>query len=110
MQFINHPFTIMKTFLTAAAASLAMIGASFAGGIEGRVVDDQGKPRVGVTISVKGHRQTTKTDSLGYYTLLLPPTADNTRVNVHVNGIFAVNCLVPEGNANSTVNVTLVRR
>jgi subtilase family serine protease len=39
----------------------------------------------------------------------MPSYADGTRVNVYVNGIFAVNCLVPPGNANSTVDVTLIR-
>jgi carbon monoxide dehydrogenase subunit G len=91
------------------AVTLALAGVTFAGGIDGRVVDGNGNPRRGVTISAKGYRQTTTTDANGYYSLKMPSYADGTRVNVYVSGIFAVNCLVPPGNANSTVDVTLIR-
>jgi len=100
----------MKKLITAIAATAALAGTVLAGGIEGRVTDQNGNPRAGVTISVKGYRQTTTTDSNGYYVLKMPTSADGTRVNVHVNGIFAVNTLVPAGDANSKVMVTLIRR
>ena len=92
------------------AMTLALAGATFAGGIQGRVVNENGVPRRGVTISVKGYRQTTTTDANGYYTLQMPAEVGGMRVNVYVNGAFAVNCLVPPGNVNSTVVVTLIRR
>lgn len=91
------------------ASILALTGSALAGGIEGRVTDANGVPRRGVTISVKGYRQSTTTDSNGYYSLQMPSYLDDTRVNVYVNGAFAVNCYVPPGNANSTVDVTLIR-
>jgi len=100
----------MKKHITAFAATFALAGAALAGGIEGRVVDSNGYARSNVKISVSGHRQTTTTDSRGYYTLKLPTHADGTRVNVYVNGKLAVNCLVPVGDANSTVMVTLIRK
>ena len=99
----------MKAFPLAIAATLALAGFTLAGGIEGRVVDGNDNPRRGVTISAKGYHQSTTTDSNGYYTLQMPSYVDGTRVNVYVNGAFAVNCLVPPGNANSTVDVTLIR-
>ena len=99
----------MKAYQLGLMLSFALAGASMAGGIQGRVLDDNGNARSGVTISVKGYRQTTTTDAIGYYTLQMPAQADGTRVNVYVKGSFAVNCLVPVGNANSTVDVTLVR-
>ncbi len=88
----------------------ALAGFALAGGIEGRVVDANGDGRINVRISVSGHRQTTTTDSRGYYTLKLPAVADGTRVNVYVNGKLAVNCLIPVGDANSQVDVTLIRK
>jgi hypothetical protein len=91
------------------AMSMALAGVTMAGGIQGRVVNANGVPLRGVTISVKGYRQTTTTDANGYYVLQMPADADRMRVNVYVNGIFAVNCLVPPGHANSTVEVTLIR-
>ena len=91
------------------AVTLALAGVTFAGGIQGRVVDGNGAPRRGVTISAKGYRQTTTTDSNGYYSLKMPSYVDGLRVNVYVSGIFAVNCLVPPGENNSTVDVTLIR-
>jgi hypothetical protein len=100
----------MKALQLAIAASLALAGISYAGGIQGRVTDENGVPRRGVTISVKGYRQTTSTDSNGYYTLQMPAAVDGMRVNLYVNGNFAVNTLVPPGAANSTVVVTLIRR
>jgi hypothetical protein len=100
----------MKKQITIIAAIFALAGAAHAGGIQGRVVDSNGYARSNVKISVSGHRQTTTTDSRGYYTLKLPSYADNTRVNVYVNGKLAVNCLVPAGEANSTVDVTLIRK
>jgi len=100
----------MKAFPIAMAMTVALAEVSLAGGIQGRVTDENGVPRRGVTISVKGIRQTTSTDVNGYYTLVLPQYADNTRANVYVKGIFAVNCLVPAGPVNSTVDVTLIRR
>lgn len=100
----------MKRFSTTLLAFLALAGASLAGGIQGRVVDANGVARSNVKVSVSGHRQTTTTDSNGYYTLKLPTIADGTRVNVYVNGKLAVNCLVPVGDANSTVNVTIIRK
>ncbi|MCW1914787.1 carboxypeptidase regulatory-like domain-containing protein [Luteolibacter sp. GHJ8] len=100
----------MKAYKLGLLASLALAGSSLAGGIQGRILDDNGNPRSGVTVSVKGYRQTTTTDSNGYYTLQLPAQADGTRVNFYVKGTFAVNVLVPVGSANSTVDVTLVRR
>jgi hypothetical protein len=100
----------MKTLKLAIAASLALAGISNAGGIQGRVTDENGVPRRGVTISVKGYRQTTSTDYNGYYTLQMPPAVDGLRVNMYVNGKFAVNTLIPPGPENSTVVVTLIRR
>jgi hypothetical protein len=100
----------MKAYKLGLLSSFALAGISLAGGIQGRVVDDNGNPRSGVTISVKGYRQTTTTDSNGYYTLEMPAEANGVRVAVYVKGTFAVNCLVPNGAANSTVDVTLVRR
>ncbi len=100
----------MKAFPLVIAAAMAMAGAALAGGIQGRVVNENGNPRSGVTISVQGYNQSTTTDSNGYYVLRMPPQVDGARVNVRVNGAFAVNCLVPIGTANSTVLVTLVRR
>lgn len=100
----------MKKHITAIVATLALAGTAFAGGIEGRVTDSNGNARSNVKISVSGHRQTTTTDSRGYYTLKLPTVADGSRVNVYVNGKLAVNCLVPVGDANSTVNVTIIRK
>ncbi len=91
------------------AMSLALAGVTLAGGIQGRVVSPTGAPLRGVTISVKGYRQTTTTDANGYYVLQMPAEVDGLRVNVYVNGLFAVNCLVPPGKANSTVDVTLIR-
>lgn len=92
------------------AMTLAFAGVTLAGGIQGRVVNENGVPLRGVTISVKGYRQTTSTDANGYYTLLMPPEIGGLRVDVRVNGLFAVNCLVPPGDVNSTVIVTLIRR
>ena len=100
----------MKALKLAIAASLALAGISNAGGIQGRVTDERGVPRRGVTISVKGYRQTTTTDYNGYYTLQMPAALDGMRVNMYVNGHFAVNTLIPPGPANSTVVVTLIRR
>lgn len=100
----------MKALKLTIGVSLALAAISLAGGIEGRVLDENGNPRRGVTISVKGYRQTTTTDTNGFYTLNMPSMAEGTRVNVSVNGIFAVNCLVPQGAANSKVDVTLIRR
>lgn len=100
----------MKILSIAITSAMALSSAAFAGGIEGRVTDENGNPRRGVTISVKGYRQTTTTDSNGYYTLKMPTPADGTRVNVYVNGNFAVNSLIPVGDANSKIMVTLVRR
>ena len=100
----------MKAISLAIATSLGLAGISLAGGIEGRVTDASGNPRKGVTISVKGYHQKTTTDANGYYTLLMPPQVDGLRVNVYVNGNFAVNTLVPVGPANSKVIVTLIRR
>jgi hypothetical protein len=100
----------MKKQLSIIAAIIALTGASYAGGIQGRVVDSNGNARSNVKISVSGHRQTTTTDTNGYYTLKLPTHADGTRVNVYVNSKLAVNCLVPVGDANSTVMVTLIRK
>jgi hypothetical protein len=99
----------MKRIFTTLVTLFAFAGAALAGGIEGRVVDSNGNGRSNIKVSVSGHRQTTTTDSSGYYTLKLPTTADGTRVNVYVNGKLAVNCLVPVGDANSTVIVTLIR-
>ena len=90
--------------------SFLIAGLAAAGGIKGRVTDSNGKPRSGVTISIKGHRQTTTTDSNGYYTLNMPIEFDRKRVDVYVNGVYAVNCLVPGKDANSTVTVVLVPR
>lgn len=100
----------MKAFPIALAMTLAFAGVTFAGGIQGRVTDENGAPRRGVTISAKGYRQSTTTNADGYYTLQMPPFVDGLRVDVYVNGIFAVNCLVPPGPDNSTVKVTLIRR
>ncbi len=100
----------MKALKLALAASLAFAGISYAGGIQGRVTDENGVPRRGVTVSVKGYRQTTSTDYNGYYTLQMPAEIDGMRVNMYVNGQFAVNTLIPPGPANSTVVVTLIRR
>ena len=99
----------MKALKLAVAMTLAFAGVSMAGGIQGRVTNENGVPLRGVTISVKGYRQTTNTDANGYYTLLMPPQVGGLRVNVQVNGIFAVNTLVPPGAVNSTVVVTLIR-
>lgn len=101
----------MKTLIHTIIAALALAGVSLAGGIEGRVTDGNGNPLRGVTISAKGYgKQSTTTDSNGFYTLGVPSSGSNVRVDVYVNGLFAVNCLVPDGNANSKVNVTLIRR
>lgn len=99
----------MKALKLAVAMTLALAGVGMAGGIQGRVTNENGAPLSGVAISVKGYHQTTHTDANGNYTLLMPPQADGMRVNVHVNGIFAVNTLVPAGAVYSTVVVTLVR-
>ena len=99
----------MKALKLAVAMTLAFAGVSLAGGIQGRVTNANGVPLRGVTISVKGYRQTVTTDANGNYTLQMPPEVDGLRVNVYVNGIFAVNTLVPAGAANSTVVVTLIR-
>jgi len=99
----------MKALKLAVAMTLAFAGVSMAGGIQGRVTNENGVPLRGVTISVKGYRQTTNTDANGYYTLLMPAQVDGLRVNVYVNGTFAVNTLVPVGAVNSTVVVTLIR-
>jgi len=80
-----------------------------AGGIQGRVTNENGVPLRGVTLSVKGYRQSVTTDANGYYTLQMPLEVGGLRVNVYVNGIFAVNTLVPQGAVNSTVVVTLIR-
>lgn len=100
----------MKALKLAIAASLAFAGISYAGGIQGRVTNENGVPRSGVKISVKGYRQTTTTDYNGYYMLQMPPVLDGMRVNMYVNGQFAVNTLIPPGPENSTVVVTLIRR
>ena len=92
------------------AATMALAGAALAGGIQGRVTNEDGSPRAGVTISVKGYHHSTTTDSNGQYLLWMPPQMDGARVDVYVNRAFAVNCLVPPGGANSTVVVTMVRR
>ncbi len=98
----------MKTLV--AMLALAAAPLALANGIEGRVIDKDGNGRGGVKITVKGYRGYVLTDSSGYYVISLPPYANGTRVNVYVNGIYAVNCLVPpEDGYNSTVNVTLVR-
>lgn len=99
----------MKALKLAVAMTLALAGVSLAGGIQGRVTNENGVPLRGVTISVKGYRQTTTTDANGYYTLQMPAEIGGLRVNMYVNGIFAVNTLVPPGAVNSTVVVTLVR-
>ena len=90
----------MKALKLTIGVSLALAAISLAGGIEGRVLDENGNPRRGVTISVKGYRQTTTTDTNGFYTLNMPSMAEGTRVNVSVNGIFAVNWQPPEGRDN----------
>lgn len=100
----------MKTIICGVTAVVALVSSSLAGGIQGRVVDSNGYPRSNVRISVKEFRQSTTTDCNGSYVLKLPDSADGSRVNVLVNGKFAVNCLVPVGQANSTVKVTLIRR
>lgn len=100
----------MKAFPLAMAASMALAGAALAGGIQGRVANEDGSPRAGATVSVKGYHQSTTTDANGYYTLRMPPQVGGARVNVYINGAFAVNCLVPPGDANSTVEITMVRR
>lgn len=100
----------MKLIPTTLLALFALTASSFAGGIQGRVLNQDGVVRSNVKISVKGYRQTTTTDSNGYYTLKMPAGADGSRVNVYVNGNFAVNCLVPVGDVNSTVNVTIIRK
>ena len=80
-----------------------------AGGIQGRVTNENGVPLRGVTISVRGYHQTTRTDANGNYMLMMPPQANGLRVDVRVDGIFAVNTLVPMDAANATVVVTLIR-
>ena len=100
----------MKLFSTALIVSFALVGSSFAGGIQGRVVDVNGNGRGNVTVSVSGHRQKTTTDSNGNYLIKLPASADGTRVNVYVAGKLAVNSLVPVGDQNSTVNVEIIRK
>ena len=55
----------MKALSLAVAMTLALAGASLAGGIQGRVVNNNGTPLRGVTISVKGYRQTTTSDANG---------------------------------------------
>lgn len=100
----------MKLLPIIFASVFSLTSIAAAGGIKGRVVDENGYPLRNVVISVKGFRQTTTTDLDGRYTLKMPDDASSTRVNVYVNSRFAVLCLVPEGNADSVVNVTLIRR
>jgi hypothetical protein len=100
----------MKVFPLAVAATLALAASAFAGGIQGRVTNENGTPRRGVTISVKSYHQSTTTDANGNYVLLLPPQASGMLVNVHVNGTLALsNCIVSKGKRLTTVMVTMVR-
>jgi len=89
--------------LMLAAAPLAL-----ANGIQGQVTNKAGNGVGGVKVTAKGYSSYVLTDSSGNYTLNLPPEANGSRVDVYVNGRFAVNCLVPpQDGYNSTVNVTL---
>lgn len=99
----------MKTIYSLITLGL-LAGSCFAGGIEGRVVDGNGNPRKDIKVSVKGYRQSTTTNSDGYFVLEMPKESEKTRVNVYVDGNFAANCHVPEGKARSTVNVVLKRK
>ncbi len=85
---------------------LGLAAPLFASGIEGNASDSNGNPRANVRISASGYGVSTRTDAYGNYRLELPKSAQGRRVNVYVNGKFAVNCLVPpEDDCYSTVNV-----
>lgn len=85
---------------------LGLVSPLFASGIEGNASDSNGKARAKVKISVSGYSTYVLTDAYGNYRLELPASANGKRVNVYVNGKFAVNCLVPpEDDCYSTVNV-----
>lgn len=88
------------------ALCLGLASPAFASGIEGNASDSAGKPRANVRVSVSGYSTSVRTDAYGNYRLELPKSANGKRVNVYVNGKFAVNCLVPpEDDCYSTVNV-----
>lgn len=112
--YVNGQVAIHAIDAIAATAPLvansSSQSSSSGGGIQGRVLDGSGGPRRGVKISAKGYRWTTTTDADGYYTLILPANYGGSRMDIYVNGIFAVNCLVPQGAANSKVDVTMIRR
>jgi hypothetical protein len=98
----------MKTII--ALLMLAAAPLALANGIGGKITDKDGNGRGGVKVTVKGYSGYVLSDSSGFYVISLPPTANGTRVNVYVNGTFAVNCLVPpEDGCNSTVNVIITR-
>ena len=89
---------------------LGLVTPLFASGVTGTVSDANGKARANVSVKVAGYSNTVKTDSYGNYQLDLPTSANGQRLNVYVNGKFAVNCLIPpEEECFSTVNVVIDR-
>ena len=89
---------------------LGLVAPLFASGIKGTVKGSDGKPKANVTIKCKGYSNTVKTAADGSYQLDLPSSANGKRLNVYVNGKFAVNCLIPpEDDCFSTVDVVYER-
>ena len=89
---------------------LGLVSPLFASGIKGSVSDSNGKPKANVSIKCAGYSNTVKTSSNGTYQLDLPASANGKRLNVYVNGKFAVNCLVPpEDDCFSKVDVVYER-
>lgn len=89
---------------------LGLVSPLFASGIKGTVKDSNGKAKANVTVKCKGYSNTVKTASDGTYQLDLPASANGKRLNVYVNGKFAVNCLIPpEDDCYSTVDVQYER-
>jgi len=85
---------------------LGLASPLFASGVKGTISDANGKARASVTVKAAGFSNTVKSNSNGDYQLDLPAAAKGQRLNIYVNGKFAVNCLIPpEDDCYSTVNV-----
>ncbi len=98
----------MRKFLRLLISLLFIVSSGWVMGqeknVSGTVLSDEGKPLVGVTVSVKATKKSTQTNSLGQYTITAKP---NDQLVFTYVGFTAQQ--VPVGE-NNTVNLTLSQR
>lgn len=96
------PVVVLSSINTSEARGTTIVNPDFQQKISGRVIDEQGKPIVGVTISEKGTSQSTSTDVQGRFSLTVSST--NTMLVFNYIGYASREVM-----ANQSSQVTLTR-